>query len=505
VLISGVPSTTDRVSLRYTLSVAERELRLFGEDEEPDPVSIGLSDLERRTLDVLIGMLRKGRLDDQGARLLGEYLYRMLLNNNVGELLHRKLRGADNPCLRVDLRFEDPKSSLHDLPWEYLYRREASGAGYFLAMEPRLALVRCPKLVNPPRQLVVPASEKPVKVLVVACSPADQQPLEFDGFVETIKSLGDVDVRLLATRYSNDPGFSVARDGDPEATLNRFKNELSDFQPHVVHFLGHGSGLAGGIAFVDESYHTDWCAAAKLWNILKEHPSVRLAFLQACETSLADVSHHAMASVAGALLQTGIPAIVAMQAKIEIGEASAFAGRFYGEVVKKRRPIFLAMQLAREDTNQEAACIPVLYLQLDKTDKEALLLIDDRPAAPTVTQTTPIAATGVPAAEALCPWCYEPLAPEQVDASVCPNCASDLRCPNPECNQPIRSKIAAGKPFVYCTARRGSTACRTKIFRFVERDEGARPTSDGFIGSSSRQVDPQWTQVGPGVDFNRPA
>ena len=101
---------------------------------------------------------------------------------------------------------------------------------------------------------------------------------------------------------------------------------------HVLHFVGHGAfdeqNQDGLLVFEDANGAAQMVNGQRLGTILHNHPSLRLAVLNACEggrTSQEDP----FAGVAHSLVQQGLPAVIAMQYPITDGAALTFAREFY--------------------------------------------------------------------------------------------------------------------------------------------------------------------------------
>jgi hypothetical protein len=101
---------------------------------------------------------------------------------------------------------------------------------------------------------------------------------------------------------------------------------------HVLHFIGHGTfteqGQDGLLVFEDPSGASQRVNGRHLGTILHNHPSLRLAVLNACEgarTSLKDP----FSGLAQSLVQQGLPAVIAMQNPITDAAALTFASEFY--------------------------------------------------------------------------------------------------------------------------------------------------------------------------------
>jgi hypothetical protein len=436
------------------------QLRKDGGTPRPGKLRFNPRELETATLLFLVELLRAYRLRGDEANLVGEWLYRLLLENSFGDELHAALSDK-NTFLRIELVFDDPNGDLAKLPWEYL-RRPASTKeeGYFLAAHEQAALVRRPMVDC--RPLRIGGEQEPPKILFVASSPSDLPPLVFTAVRKEMQQLGKpldkVKVMALASPFVKDPTQQVAKRTKPKATYDEFKEALKSFGPHVVHFLGHGrfnkDNGRGEIAFMDENYKARWISGDELKGDLKKCESVRLAFLQACESATEDTgqgarpavwsdAYQALSSVAGSVVQIGIPAIVAMQAKVENMSANNFARAFYQALVAGT-PIYRAVQIARvaspegaPPANEQVSCVPVLYLDTSGVNDEGILF--GAPASSAVTNVPAPPPRKLPD-RIQCPWSpcgkvimVSPMATEP--PQYCSKCRNALFCP--QCGEAV--------------------------------------------------------------------
>jgi hypothetical protein len=86
-------------------------------------------------------------------------------------------------------------------------------------------------------------SGKRVKILVVAANPLGSSPLKLDHEVKTIKE--------ALKRSRNRDDFDV--DYQLAATPSELRRALLDFEPHILHFSGHGAGEKGLLFVSDKS------------------------------------------------------------------------------------------------------------------------------------------------------------------------------------------------------------------------------------------------------------
>lgn len=226
-----------------------------------------------------------------------------------------KARGG--PGLRIRLRLNDVPQ-LAGLPWEYLYDAEGRG---FLALSGRTPVVRYLELSEGLDTLLV---EPPLRILAVISTPQGYRELaeadaEWQRLVAALKPLlasGLIEVERLARPT-------------PEALETRLRTG----QPvHVLHFVGHGgfSELRGEgvLVFEGEDGKGVPMAGPSLAYLLQDHPSLRLAVLNACNGARAS-SENTFAGTAQVLVQHGVPAVIAMQSEVMDETACSFAEKFY--------------------------------------------------------------------------------------------------------------------------------------------------------------------------------
>jgi len=329
--------------------------------------AVKVDDLQLRTTQVLVTMLREGRLaGEKEFKILGANLYRVLFENHLGEAV-RKAFYQPMQFMRVELEFAKGQETLSSWPWEYLYCPEEEGqggSGYFLGDQVKLILTRRLKLDLEKRSLRI--DELPMKVLFVASSPKGFD-VEYENFLELLKHFGPGMIKVT-------PLYPYEPDGiTPKATWKNFTGMVDGEEFHAIHFLGHGrwdaAAEAGTILFMKRDGTEDPVSDNTFARFLMDKLSVRLVFLQACETAQSD-PHEAFSGVAQQLAQKAIPAVVGMQYKIDHLVANRFAEAFY-EALTRRLTVDAALQNARKAISEEFSAqtqrlafgLPVLYLR----------------------------------------------------------------------------------------------------------------------------------------------
>jgi hypothetical protein len=258
---------------------------------------------------------------------LGERLFRSLLpeavrdryNDCVGRIADQGERGLR---LRIQMGLGNPAMErLHTIPWEYLRTTETEG--YFLALNRRSSIVRDLDLPLPGDR---PPAAQPLSILAVACEDAN---LDFERECREIKS---------AWSGQDTMRFKLLRN----ATLDALREELLGEERrrgtyHVLHFIGHGgydpAAGEGSLALCNEEGRRVAVSGGDLAEQVRDRTSLRLVVLNACWTARAGAIGP-YAGVATALLNAGIPAVLAMQFPITDAAALAFSRAFYRRLAR---------------------------------------------------------------------------------------------------------------------------------------------------------------------------
>lgn len=360
---------------------------------------VQLDDLRMRTLKVLVGLLRTNhltRIDE--LILLGEHLFVSLFgaeSEERDEYSPRELfiRATSPPSTagekrltRVSLEIDANVPAFGSWPWEYLFVPDRSG-GFFLGDRMNFVLTR---------RFSADTAEQwehirpPLRILFVVLSPRAAEPpltsIEYTAVLETLRGLRDaqgpdrIDLRVLTEEY-DDAGEPLPEDeigNTMRTSYAAFRNTVENFEPHVVHIIGHGrydygeGSAAGQIAFPKADSKALWISDWDLSNVLRDSPSVRLVFLQACESAATQDSPYGIISgLALQLARRNIPAVVAMHFQIKSDLANEFARAFYDKM-KERTEIEIAMHAARRqlfvsgamgESQRAGFGLPVLYLR----------------------------------------------------------------------------------------------------------------------------------------------
>lgn len=329
-----------------------------GQAETVFPFPFDDKDLE--IFNLKVGQPRKGvrRVNSPEMELAQEYGTRLFKAVFGGEVYtsfrssHDQAR-REGKGLRLQLRIKDQR--LAGLPWEYLYNPSLHR---FLSLAVDTPVVRYLDLPEPVLPFPVAL---PLKILAVITSPKDLPLLDVEGEWQRLNQALALPTGRGATQ--------VDRLKIP--TLSALPSQLRSGGPyHILHFVGHGTfderSQDGLLMFENEHGTSQPVNGQRLGTILHNHPSLRLAVLNACEGAH-PAAEDPFAGVAHSLVQQGLPAVVAMQFAITDRAALILAQEFYAALASGY-PVDAALAEARvaiyADGNDIEWGTPVYFTRL---------------------------------------------------------------------------------------------------------------------------------------------
>jgi len=319
------------------------------------PYSLGASREE-------LSVFRQGFATEGTLVSLGQKLAKAIFQNGQIESIYLSslhcLRHK-HQRLRIVFSFEDSiKALVGNVPWECLYHLVGSTDREHFGLSRELTVARfIPRTDVSPLQIT-----QKLVVQVVLPNPHRCYPFL------------DVNAELSAMQYIAEQCHGAAEFHFlPNAEWTQLTLELAKVRPHVLIFAGHSSlfGKESRLAFQTADCRADHISASKIANEFRQHTgNLKLVVLSACETSTSDVDHP-FSNAALALIEAGIPAVVAMQSKIMDVTAREFDVRFFSSLIQQRSldECINAGRAAIVDVEREMSpgrgtqwAIPVLYL-----------------------------------------------------------------------------------------------------------------------------------------------
>lgn len=294
------------------------------------------------------------------ARQFGKKLRDFLFTPEVWNLFTRSLeiaKARGKKGLRVLLRFNLDSPELNRIPWEY-----CTDDRNFLALNNETPVLRYLPTNRTPSPITVPET---VRILVVLANPNDTDTLNLDKEKERIEKA----LTKLVNR--NRVKIEVL----PNATRRELRRAFRKFDPHILHFSGHGTlnkAGEGALLLVGDDGKSVEVDSDDLMVLLRSS-SVKLVILSACETAAIEENaavrgeNPAILGVAPRLVWDGVPAVVGMQFAVPDTMAVQFMQDLY-EFLADGEPLDAAITEARigayfDDDENIYWAIPVLFMR----------------------------------------------------------------------------------------------------------------------------------------------
>jgi CHAT domain len=320
-------------------------------------------------------------------QILGTHLYNILFGdtdicdafNEIYKKFQEKKKNDAGFRLRLKLFFDQEAKNLSVLPWEFLYMpsipgREGKSGNFLVSEEVDLILTR---FIQPSDAIKnFEARKEQLRILIVTAQPDGWGSVDINGIQE---------LKTKLTENSGEKRIDVKVEYD--LTLEKLKTKVEEFQPHILHFIGHGKD--GMIVLIrdeeDQVYDID--KGGKQPHLVNNEElkqlfliyKPRLIFLQACQGAAPNLAPEATLSVdrfksaARVLVEADIPAVVAMQYSITNEDAKAFTKTVY-EQLSQGKEVDEAVKVGRIKLGSTRRPYwghprfgtPVVYLQSDK-------------------------------------------------------------------------------------------------------------------------------------------
>ena len=299
------------------------------------------------------GTRRSDSIQTGAARELGGKLFGAVFSGEMLNCFRRSQESAERrkQGMRLRLRLEDAPA-IADLPWEFLLDTERDHFPAQSHLTPLVRYIEMPK--------IRPLSAKlPLRVLVAMANPGGTEELDVEG---EISRLGGALQPLIKAG-------KVQTKELRNASFPKLQRLLRNERFHVFHFIGHGefdsNRQEGMLLLEDERGREVKADAQRIGTLLRDHLSLRLAVLNACEGARVS-PEDTFSGVATTLIRQGIPAVVAMQFEISDKAAVVFAEEFY-TALTDGMPVDAALGEARKAIyfmpNDIEWGTPVLYMR----------------------------------------------------------------------------------------------------------------------------------------------
>ncbi|MEP6598669.1 MAG: CHAT domain-containing protein [Actinomycetota bacterium] len=351
----------DRVKGEYGLPGYEQEPAGEG-DLQLDPLTLETVGLMNRWLsfwDRIDGSeirRKEALLQPITLEVLGAHLWRLILANEVGQMLKQKIPKEGKPALRLSIEFdENADATLKGLPWEFLFEPEYR---WFLATKTELLLTRYVTMETGRDKVRQVGDKEKLRALLIAALPNDEK---FAAHREALWNLRTA-LKDVANLEVPDP-LTVWDQSEISAAL-----EAKPY--HIVHVVGICRGVPGKPEIYLGGQGDGFHDPAQFVNCLtRKGTPPRLVILQLCDYVDGDATEN-FERLAPALIKRRVPAVLALQYAARVGQAEhiGLGKQFYQSLIDGEL-IGAAVQASRrrlqDDHPDRRFGTPVLYLQED--------------------------------------------------------------------------------------------------------------------------------------------
>jgi len=319
---------------------------------------------------LLAGLARHVKTEDDGRppekesaavepRHFGEGLFASLFSGQILDLYNRSLgfvQARQDGGLRIRVHFDPSVPDLawmDKVPWELL---GPPGEPFSLRRETPVV-----RYLNVDKPIVPVVLEGPLRILVVASSPAGVPALDLAK-----------EKRWIKKTWGRQAGIEV--EFLEKADLVALRASLLNRPAQIVHFMGHGEmeDGEGALLFETADGQPERVTGHLLATQLRLSNPPALVVLNACETACWDSENgfDPFAGVATALIKAGLLAVVAMQFPISDQAALAFSEALYRRLAAGD-PVEAAVAEGRlaihaRDPRSFEWATPVLFLRTEK-------------------------------------------------------------------------------------------------------------------------------------------
>lgn len=245
----------------------------------------------------------------------GKNLAKALLSGEVNGLYNKTASGCR---IQFGICVDDP--SLKIVPWEFIHWPDLDAGPHPHRCVARLVPGTDVKPL-PPLRL-----NSGGRVLLAVAAPTNQPEVDW---IETEAEMK----RIFAANTNVADLKSMDFELVEAATADSLRKAVQKFDPHVVHFIGHGR--PDGLWFLK---HRSTSGVAVPTNVLRNvlaSESTRLVVLSACDTANVGNDIAPLIPLAERLVRAGIPAVVANQMPMSLRSVATFCAALYSDLLKE--------------------------------------------------------------------------------------------------------------------------------------------------------------------------
>ena len=256
----------------------------------------------------------------QELQKFGESLFNFTVQKNILKIYHSL------PNSHISLQVYSNRADLQALPWEYIQQPGGTNGP-----DANRSVIRIVPTIGVDMPDIIKFGNN-LRMLFVHAEPINPSlgPVAWLDIKESIEREFQAYLQNLTKK------FDFELDVVDGASCKSLFDALDVKDYDILHFAGHGEVGPDGFGRLllqdRKTKKIESILAADLGVLLK-NKNLRLVFLSACSTSCGDFAKE-FAVIAKTLVEYGIPAVVANQFPVTNSIAAAFAGGFYGKLLR---------------------------------------------------------------------------------------------------------------------------------------------------------------------------
>jgi hypothetical protein len=283
--------------------------------------------------------LESGNISIHDLVSFGSTLFNFVFTGTIRDLF-RSLTSSGDVKIRVTIASALPELAV--IPWELMCDAHLDYFPRFLCNQSNIFLNRSLRMYNRTDVNTSSFSDSSLRILLVTANPIERASLDLDS-----------EEGLLRFAINQAPAISnVELESIRDADVNKLDEKIKDFQPHIVHFAGHGGYDAesdlGYVVLCSQNRRPgyDPVNCFRFSSLMRLSDSLKLVFLNNCHGA-----HQGLISsqsgIAQSLSASDIPGVVSMKFAITDATAHAIVLNFYRLLLRENKPVEECVSLIR--------------------------------------------------------------------------------------------------------------------------------------------------------------
>ena len=259
----------------------------------------------------------KERPAETDLKTFGNNLFKYVMRGNV-----YRIYDALSTTALIRLSIFSNSQELQSLPWEYMQDPEQVAGPWLIRSVVRIIPTTKSNLSDP---LKMSDLKRKLKILFAYADPVDQDPVSWPAVKDAVE-------RAFVTRIPANNYELKVIDANPKDLAEAL--QANDYD--IFHFSGHGivdQNGVGQLMLMDRAGQKSIPYSAERLSMTLRSRGIRLVILSACSTASGNFAEK-FDVIAKALVESGVPAVVANQFPVPDSTVAAFIKPLYDELLK---------------------------------------------------------------------------------------------------------------------------------------------------------------------------